>query len=168
MELDQKGEIIVNGIIFAVACFLFYEATSFPVFEHADRLGPAFWPKIILLLTIILSGMLTAKNALRWFKNRKLANHSVIEEEHVNLKRLFLAFVVSLIYGFSVPYSGFLLSIFIFQIIFLLILKVKNVWILIFYPVSLTAVIYLIFIQILYIPLPRGQGIFLTLSRFFY
>lgn len=166
--MNYKGEIVVNGVIFATACFLFYVATTFPMFEHADKLGPAFWPKIILLLTIILSGTLTAKNGLNWFKSKDTGHHPVNEEHQGNLKPLSLAIAVSLIYGFSVPYTGFLLSIFLFQIIFLLILKVKKVWTLIFYPVSLTAVIYLIFIKILYIPLPRGQGIFLTFSRFFY
>lgn len=166
--MDHKGEIVVNGVIFATACFLFYVATTFPKFEHADKLGPAFWPEIILLLTIILSGMLIAKNVSDWLKKRKTGLHPVIEEKQGNLKRLSVAIVVSLVYGFMVPYSGFLLSILLFQIIFLLILKVKKIWILIFYPVGLTVVIYFIFIKILYIPLPRGQGIFLTFSRFFY
>jgi len=166
--LEHKNEIIVNGVILATACFLFYVATSFPMFKHADKLGPAFWPKVILLVTIILSGLLAVKNVLSWMQNRDIGNQQIIEKEPENLKRLLLAIVVSLVYGFSVPYTGFLLSILLFQFVFLFILKVKKVWVLVLYPLSLTTVIYLIFIKILYIPLPRGQGIFLTFSRLFY
>ena len=166
--MEHKNEIIVNGAILATACFLFYVATSFPMFEHADKLGPAFWPKVILLVTIILSGLLAVKNVLGWVQHRASGSRRILDGEQGNLKRLSLAIVVSLVYGFSVPYTGFLLSIVLVQIVFLLILKVKKVWVLVLYPLSLTAVIYLIFIKILYIPLPRGQGIFLAFSRFFY
>ena len=81
---------------------------------------------------------------------------------------LLLTIILSLLYGFSVSYVGFLLSIFVFQILFLLILDIKNLKALILYPVCLTSVIYAIFIKVLYIPLPRGSGIFLTISRIFY
>ena len=81
---------------------------------------------------------------------------------------LLFTVILSLLYGFGVSHAGFLLSIFVFQILFLLILKVKKMHILILYPICLTAVIYAIFIKVLYIPLPRGTGIFLTISRFFY
>ena len=167
-ELEHKKELIVNGIILGTACFLFYVATTFPMFEHADKLGPAFWPKAILFVTVILSGLLAVKNILGWMQNRGVEIQQSIEVEQGNLKRLLLAIAVSLVYGFIVPYTGFLLSILLFQIVFLVILKVKKVWVLVLYPLSLTVVIYLIFIKILYIPLPRGQGIFLAFSRLFY
>jgi hypothetical protein len=81
---------------------------------------------------------------------------------------LILTIGFSLLYCFSVSYSGFLLSIFIFQLILLFILKVKKVPILIFFPLIMTGVYYLIFIRVLHMPLPRGTGIFITLSRLFY
>jgi hypothetical protein len=164
----KTGEIIVYGVILGMACFLFYVATTFPLFEHADKLGPAFWPKTVLLVVIVLSGTAVIQNTVRAVRNKRQRNQGIIQEERGHFKRLALAIFFSLVYGFSVPYTGFLLSILVFQVIFLLILKVKNIWILLLYPLALTTFIYLIFIEVLYIPLPRGQGIFLTFSRFFY
>ena len=81
---------------------------------------------------------------------------------------LTLSILLSLLYGFGVAYVGFLLAVFLFQLLFLLILKVRSIWMLTLYPLCMTAVVYGIFIKVLYIPLPRGTGIFLTFSRFFY
>jgi len=164
----NKGDIIVSGAVLGSAGFLFYVATTFPRFEHADKLGPAFWPKIVLLMVIVLSGVSVVKSVLKAKRQKSPKTQPMVAGEQESFKRLALAIFVSLVYGFSVPYTGFLLSIFIFQIVFLLILKVKKIWILFLFPLALTVVIYIIFIEILYIPLPRGQGIFLTFSRFFY
>lgn len=168
LHMSLKGEIIINGVTFAVACLLFYVATTFPQLRFADRVGPAFWPKTILFTVIVLSGSLLLKNVIVGLRREELNQREVSAQEGEGTKRLIVAIGLSIIYGFSVPYGGFLFSIFLFQALFLLILKVKKVFVLVLFPLSLTLTLYIIFIKVLYIPLPRGAGIFLTFSRLFY
>jgi len=166
--MGLKGEIIINGVTFAVACMLFYVATTFPQLKFADRVGPAFWPKTILFTVIVLSGSLLLKNVIVGLRRERFDQGEVPVQGEEGTKRLIVAIVLSIIYGFCVPYGGFLFSIYLFQVLFLLILKVKKVRVLVLFPLSLTATLYIIFIKVLYIPLPRGAGIFLTFSRLFY
>lgn len=168
--MSVKGEIIISGVTFAVAWVLFYVATTFPQLKFADRVGPAFWPKTILFGIIVLSGFLFLKNVIVRLRLRgnKFGRGEVAVLEKEGTKGLIVAIGLSIIYGFSVPYGGFLFSILLFQVLFLLILKVKKVLVLVLFPLSLTVTLYIIFIKVLYIPLPRGMGIFLTFSRIFY
>lgn len=166
--MSVKGEIIISGVTFAVAWVLFYVATTFPQLKFADRVGPAFWPKTILFAIIVLSGFLFIKNVIVRLRGNKFGRGEVAVLEKEGTKGLIMAIGLSIIYGFSVPYGGFLFSILLFQVLFLLILKVEKVLVLVLFPLSLTVTLYIIFIKVLYIPLPRGVGIFLTFSRIFY
>jgi hypothetical protein len=130
--------------------------------------GPALWPKMILITILILSGLLVIKNGRRLLRLASGIETSTASSKMVGGRMLMLTISLSLLYGFGVTYIGFLLSIFIFQVLFLLILKVRNIWTLTLYPICMTSVVYAIFIKVLYIPLPRGTGIFLTISRLFY
>ena len=162
------GDLTISGIILLTGCVLFYYASLFPQSRRGDQVGPAMWPKTILSLIIVLSAVLLIQQVVRIVKTK--GQH---EEQHTPIEKdgsrmLLLTVILSLLYGFGVSHAGFLLSIFVFQVLFLLILKVKRIRVLVLYPICLTAVIYAIFIKVLYIPLPRGTGIFLTISRFFY
>jgi len=166
--MNVKGEIIISGAILLFACILYYVATTFRQLLFADKVGPAFWPKTILLVVIVLSGLLLIKDVVIFLRGVKFGPIEGSAQEKEGQMRLIMAIVLSLIYSFSVPYVGFLISIVLFQIFFLLILKVKKIVVLAFFPLSLTLLLYIIFIKVLYIPLPRGTWIFLTFSRFFY
>ncbi|MFQ5841112.1 MAG: tripartite tricarboxylate transporter TctB family protein [Thermodesulfobacteriota bacterium] len=166
--MSVKGEIIISGVTFTVAWVLFYVATTFPQLKFADRVGPAFWPKTILFAIIVLSGFLFIKNVIVRLRGNKFGRGEVAVLEKEGTKGLIEAIGLSIIYGFSVPYGGFLFSILLFQVLFLLILKVKKVLVLVLFPLSLTVTLYIIFIKVLYIPLPRGVGMFLIFSRIFY
>ncbi len=162
------GDLITSGIILLTGCVLFYYASLFPHSRRGDQVGPALWPKMILSLIIILSTVLLIQQVVRLIKTKGQQKEQQTPLEKEGSRMLLLSIMLSLFYGFGVSYAGFLLSIFLFQILFLLILKVKKMHILVLYPICLTGVIYAIFIKVLYIPLPRGTGIFLTISRFFY
>jgi putative tricarboxylic transport membrane protein len=163
-----NNELIISGIIFIAACLLLYVASGFAPSRMSDQVGPALWPKAILLMIMVLSAVQLVQQTVSAI--RKTADSTALADstDKTGSRMLLLTIILSLLYGFSVSYVGFLLSIFVFQILFLLILDIKNLKALILYPVCLTSVIYAIFIKVLYIPLPRGSGIFLTISRIFY
>jgi hypothetical protein len=65
-------------------------------------------------------------------------------------------------------WGGFLLTTVIFQVLILLALGIRKLTTLIVTPTLLTGVLFGIFIKILHIPLPRGAGVFHSLSSAFY
>lgn len=165
----MRGEIIINGVTFVSGCLLYYVATTIPELRVADQVGPSLWPKAVLALVIFLSGFLLIKNLGVFLSKREPPIRPAYSDSQKDWTiRLIFTILLSLLYGFSVSYGGFLLSIFIFQLIQLLILKVKRIPILIFFPLVMTGIYYLIFIRALHMPLPRGTGIFIPLSRLFY
>lgn len=133
-----------------------------------DLVGPALWPKVILVLIIVLSAVQIVQQTVSIVKAPPEDPAQPDSADKSGSGMLVQTIILSLVYGFSVSYVGFLLSVFVFEILFLLVLNVKRIKALVLYPIGLTAVIYAIFIKVLYIPLPRGTGIFLTISRFFY
>lgn len=166
--MNRMGELIVSSIVFIVSFILYGVATTFPNYKQSDQVGPALWPKMLLLAILFLSGFLVIKYACRVFRDASSAKDKPSFWDHSGNRMLILTIMLSLLYGFGVSHVGFLLSIFLFQLVFLMILKVRALPTLILYPIGLTAVVYAIFIKLLYIPLPRGTGIFLTFSRLFY
>ena len=163
-----NGELIISGIIFIAACLLLYVASGFTPSRMSDQVGPALWPKAILLMIIVLSAVQFVQQTVSAFRATADSTAQADSTDKNGSRMLLLTIILSLLYGFGVSYVGFLLSIFVFQILFLFILNVKNIKALVLYPIFLTAGIYAIFIKVLYIPLPRGTGIFLTISRIFY
>ncbi len=72
------------------------------------------------------------------------------------------------IYLYLIRIMGFISSTFIFSIFYLLLLQERRPLILATAPIVLVGVIYLVFTQLLVVPLPRGVGIFQLISNFFY
>jgi hypothetical protein len=81
---------------------------------------------------------------------------------------LLLVMLLSLAYSVALEYLGFLLSIIFFQVILLYILRIRSAFTLIVFPLSLTVTFYVIFVKLLDLLFPRGEGIFLYFSRLFY
>jgi hypothetical protein len=165
----MRGELVINGVTFVSGCLLYYVATTIPQLRVADKVGPAFWPKTILSIIILLSGLLFIRNLVTILLRREQTKPRETSDSQKDWTiRLVVTIALSLLYGFSVPYAGFLLSVFLFQSIQLSILRVKKISVLFLFPFVMTVIFYLIFIRILHMPLSRGTGVFLTLSRLFY
>ncbi len=161
----MRGEIIFNVVLFAISIFLYYVAGTFRQFAPYAKLGPDFWPKGILLGIIFLSGILLIKSIT------SLIKHEIKEPSMRNVQepyRLFLVIAVSFAYAFGMGILGFLLSTILFQVIFLYLLKIKRFLSIILVSLLNTAMLYILFIQVLNMLLPTGVGIFRTISLFFY
>lgn len=165
--MRDRGEVCFNAAIFLGSIGLFQVSRSFPRFQSADMLGPSIYPQWLLAIIILLTGILLVRNILELRSQRGRKSAPIVER---NTARSTLLWVmsVSVAYAFIVEYTGFILSILIYQVLLLYILRVRSVWILTLYPLGQTTLFYLVFIQLLKITFPRGEGIFLHFSRLFY
>ena len=164
------GELLIILFFLLGSVFLLDETTKFPVLGARTQVGPAFWPRILLIWIILLAIIWLCKFFVSKYK-RAPDTPEVTPPDAIGKQgflRLTLVIALCLAYVFIMEYGGFLISTFIFQVLILLVLGIRKLTTLIVTPSLLTGALFGIFIKILHTPLPRGTGVFYTFSRMLY
>ncbi len=160
-----KGEIITSTIIFIGSLVLYWETFKFEGHEVYAKLGPSYWPKFLLILLMGLSiGV-----AIDAFRERKKGEgkESILKLDKGRLK-FFIAIGFIALYFILLQILGFTLLTPFFLIAFMYLLgERKKIW-MISISFGITFLIIYVFTKAMYVPLPRGIGIFLDLSHLFY
>lgn len=161
-----KGNIMISGVIFLGSLYLFFESMKFEGHEVYGKLGPAYWPKFLLICLMGLSFLL-AVDAIR--ERKKPSGENTAGSTFDGGKvRLFLAVCFIALYFILMRMAGFIAITPFFLLAFMLLLGERNkVWMACI-SLGITALIVWVFTKAMYVPLPRGQGIFLQFSQFFY
>lgn len=153
------GEIIVSLLILVTSCYLYIEAMRFREFRAYAEVGPDFWPKIVLILLIALSGALTVSNVIKWRKSR-----GEVRDREEGWKRVLIAVFLLVGYIYVLKPLGFIVAspLFITGMMLLIMPKRKKV-----IPIAVAcimAIIYILFGRLLFVPLPKGFGVFHDIS----
>jgi putative tricarboxylic transport membrane protein len=164
---NMRGELIFNSILFCLSLFLYYVAGTFKKFASYAKLGPEFWPRGILILMILLTGVLLIKNITSLLKPRTVPATEEPSQERGRY-RFLLVVALSFAYAFGMGLFGFILSTFVFQLVFLYLLKIKRFRSIVLVSLLNTGMLYILFILVLNMLLPTGVGIFRTFSLYFY
>lgn len=162
----SKGELIISGVIFGGSLFLFFEARKFEGHDIYAKLGPAYWPEFLLVCLMILS-LLIGVDALRARKKRD-SNRKEGLTFHTGSFRLMVAIALIVLYFFLLKVVGFIALTPFFLVAFMLLLGERKKGWMIGVSLGMTALIIYVFTKAMYVPLPRGTGIFLKLSHLFY
>ncbi len=160
-----KGEIITTATIFMGSLFLYWETFKFEGHEVYAKLGPSYWPKFLLILLMGLS----VGVAVDAFRERKRgeAKEKTLKLDKGRL-RFFIAIGLITLYFVLLKIFGFILLTPFFLIAFMYLLEErKKVW-MICISFGITLIIIYVFTKVMYVPLPRGIGIFLDFSHLFY
>ncbi len=155
------GEIIMSLCILAASCYLYYEATGLRQMRAYKEVGPDFWPKIILFCLIVLSAVLTFSNFTKWRKSREEVGQ--LEE---GWKRVSIAFLLVVGYVYFLKPLGFIVASPLFIIGMMLLIMPKRKKVIPFSVIGIMVMIYIIFSRLLFVPLPKGFGIFHDISIF--
>jgi len=155
------GELIMSLFIFVASCYLYYEATQLKVFRAYKEVGPDFWPKIILICLIALSAALTVSHVINWRKS-----HGQVRAREEGWKRVLIAVLLAVGYVYFLKPLGFIVAspLFILGMMLLILPERKKI-----IPVTILGImvmIYIIFSKLLFVPLPKGFGIFHDISIF--
>lgn len=171
------GEKFVTGIMFLISVIFFGIAFTIPPPHTESPLGSAFWPKIVLLLLCITSGSHLARLFLRKKEvaaelSRKAAEKQKAEEdqtgERLVTKMVIFGMVAAYIYIFALRYIGFTVASPLFMMAFMYITGYRKPIMNIVISFCTIAVFLLLFVKATYIPLPRGFGIFKSISVLLY
>lgn len=159
----------IKGIILILlaAIYLYSLAHKLEAFSPPGQLGPDFWPKVSLILLMV--GCLIKVGELFKERNLKVA----LEEKAsllppVNALRLFIMIGLVFFSVIGMDLLGFLLANFLFLLFFMAITGVKKKSSLLLISLLGTILLLYLFVKIVYLPLPRGQGIFNDLTIYLY
>lgn len=162
----RKGENVLCIVLFCGSIvLLFYSLISFrTVGANASAMAGAWWPRLLLVGITLLSGILL-KNQLR---STKSVETSEKEDNITNQGLLSKLIAACFIYAIAMNYAGFLISTLFYIAIVLFLLGLRNKRSLTILSLGITAMLFIIFVKILQISVPRGVGLFMNFSRIFY
>jgi hypothetical protein len=153
-------ELIVDLVFLAVSIFLFGTTYTFRVANIESGGGPAFWPRILLGVMIVLEIVLVIIS-YRKYKKGELKKEK--DPEVVNPKNLYIGIGGMALYILLISYLGFLISTMLFMFIMMHILQVKLRRNIIVSVVGAYIISY-VFVGLLMVPLPQGVSVFGMLS----
>lgn len=163
--IKSKGEIFFLLIILVGSLYLFWETLKFGGAQGiGGRLGPSFWPQIILAgIIIICAGLL-----VQYFIKREKATAGKKAAFDLSQLRFLIAVALIVAYLVLLPVLGFIIITPFFMVAFMYLLGEQSTAMIVGVSLSLTAVVVVLFTKVMYVPLPRGRGIFLQFSQIFY
>jgi len=164
----MRSDRLMPAAVLAGAGFLWYVASNFRGgVGRYEVLGPSFFPKLLLAGLVVV----TVLDLARTFVARRtaVAEGGSAKPKPFHWPDFLVAFAITIAFVASLPLIGFLPATLLFQFAVLWVVFRQRSWIVTLgAPIVLTSIFFLIFSEIMNVPLPRGAGIFYTFSRLIY
>jgi len=155
----MNNDFFASIIVFIGAFYLyFFRLNKIDIMSKGSN--ALLLPRIILIILMILSFLLAVKQF--FVKSKKKSNLSKDKNNFI----LLVTIILSILYLYGINILGFFILTPIFIFLFTYILDYKKHFLNIIFSLSLTTVVYILFIKILYVPLPQGIGIFKTINEY--
>jgi hypothetical protein len=154
-------------LIFLFALFFYSLADKIEEVPIPGQLGPAFWPKMILILLMVSCGIKAGEILMA----QRRGELKITEEEPpkaVNTLKLgaMIAMIIAVV--LSMEAIGFPLANFLFLLLFMRIAGLRKEFSLVSTSVLGTVLLLYVFVKVVYLPLPKGQWFFADLTIFLY
>ncbi len=153
-------------LIFLFGLFFYFLAGRIDEAPIPGQLGPAFWPRAILLFLMVSCCIKAGETAVVWKKEMKKS----LDERRPAADYLKLFGMIGLIIGVVVAMDvlGFLIANLLFLILFMRLAGLKKKFPLLLTSVLGTLFLLYLFIKVVYLPLPKGYWFFYDLSVYLY
>jgi putative tricarboxylic transport membrane protein len=173
MGLGRRVAAPLGGVVVSVGLLL--DTRGLDHVARGGQLGPGFWPRLVLAglgLTFLLKGIAEWRR-LRTPDPAALAMVDVraLEAERLpELSRRRLATAIGLIvlYVLATPTFGFALATAAFILTFMYLCGARSVTVLAANAVAGTVLLLYLFVKLVYLPLPKGEGSFEAASLALY
>jgi len=159
---ENRRDFIIGAVIFAMACYLYWESTLIPEFGKVDPIGPQYFPKILAVITAIFGLLLSVKSLLPFINKKDQNNNDSADELEkmpwsLSTYRAFGMILIPALYVLGLPVLGYMLSMILSTFFLLIILKEKH-WVkIISMSFLFPLVLYTIFHFGLKVMLPTGK-----------
>jgi len=148
-------------LIFLLAVYLYFLAGGIDVNPMPGQLGPAFWPRALILLLMASCGI---KAVEIYWTPPSAEGGKKASSPGVDTRRLVLMIVAVLGVVFLMDMIGFILANFLFLFLFMRIAGYRRMRSLTLISVLGTLVLLFLFVKVVYLPLPKGQFFFSDLT----
>ncbi len=163
--------VVPYAIVFCGAAFLVYRAQHFEFTATEDQIGPDSWPKLILYMIMATSAFEGARRLLLAWNGdlmRLLApamtESLTMEREPADIRIVFSCVAASIIYLALFETVGFFIDTLAFIFALVWIGRFRSFWIATAVSGTATIVFMLIFMRVIFVALPIGEGPFQTIS----
>ena len=159
-------DLIFSIVLLLGSIYLFFLVGAESPAASATELGAAFWPRIILVLLMIL----VVVNILNYIKTAKAEGKSLVANVDMAAffkSKLFIGIIIVFVMALVLPYIGFIPACFLFLMAYGMLLGDKKNPVAVIRSLILTLIIYAIFQGALDIMLARGIGPFRDFALFF-
>lgn len=159
-------QVVPYGVMLAAACWLYWVATRIEA-ETGGRIGPAVWPKAIIVFMGLLCAYAIVKRLVvkSDFEARGLVKMGEPSEPVPQVSPILYAGIgLIAAYVVAVPWIGFFLATALFLAIFPWVGGLRRPVVCVSVSLAGTLVLALVFLKVAYISLPLGEGPFRALS----
>jgi putative tricarboxylic transport membrane protein len=167
-RLHKSRRTVIEAVIWIVgAGVLWYLSGDFNQALPNYKLGPAFWPRVILGL-IVVGAIVMLISALIYDPEHTPEVEAVVEKlsSHGERVRMVLIFTLPVLYVYGMHKMGFLLVTPIFLLLYMFIFGVHDIKKLFIVCFGIYAALVLVFYKLIFTPLPQGSGIFYTINGY--
>lgn len=163
-------------LLLAAAGYLYRAAGDIPAVPVPGQLGSSFWPRLVL---IGLAASCVAKLVALWRTAAAgragppaslpaAAEVAAGAPAAVDVPKLLLAVVLLGLYVAAAPVVGFALANALFLALFARLAGLRRPLPLLALAVGVTVALLYLFVKVVYLPLPRGQGVFMAFTLWLY
>ena len=143
------GETVIALILIMLSLFLYFVTMDFPVGKLSKTVGPASMPQLLIYALIVFCLVLIF-NSVR----KKVKVNSVPKEG--SILKVVILIVLMTGYLLIINYLGYFISTFIFLISGIYLMSYRKHWLIFTVVAGFLIIVYIAFLKILQIPLPKG------------
>ena len=180
--MKQRGVIVAriapDAVVLGIAVFLYYSASGIDFFAPAGRIGPDFWPKLVLLLMIatcvyeiVKIGVFARDDSVSGVLQTLSASPPTdevtppaAEEGQSYPVLLALGIGITVLYAAVVPVTGFFLTTTLYLVAFIGLGRYRRLWLALGVSLVGTLLMVYFFMKVAYISLPIGVAPFSAVS----
>jgi putative tricarboxylic transport membrane protein len=153
--LKKNVEIMALGVLSLILIGLIWESFRFEPTDLGAGIGPAFWVRIIIGLALFLIAFQIY--SLRTKENLSSGGGASRKEPAI---KIWIRFLLVIGYVVAIPLLGFFWASPLFLVIAITYFGQKGLIQNLLVSLALTFVLLVIYISLLYVPLPKGVGFF--------
>ncbi|MBN1570827.1 MAG: tripartite tricarboxylate transporter TctB family protein [Acidobacteria bacterium] len=162
MFSQATRKIAPYALTFTAALYLYLQADSFAYFARRGILGPDFWPKILLVLTMaacfyeIIKRIFSKKYILQ-NQTAPLHPEAVLNKCKMHTGILLWVLAITVAYACLLTTLGFPLCTFLYFILFMIATRYRNAWAILANSLIGTLILAVIFMKAVHVSLPLGR-----------
>lgn len=165
MVMEKIRRLIPYAVVLIVSAYFYVLAGRFEFVARAGNLGPDFWPKLLLGLTMAVCLYEIAKTV---FFRGTAPENGIDKEKEATSKTypglLVIGTVLIVAYVYFVSILGFILCTFLYIILFIIVGRYRKPWVIAANGILGTVLAVFVFMKAVYVSLPLGQGPFQQFS----